>query len=190
MWCSSGSLTLNNEYSHFEAEAECVPAKPRVKHGIPWETIAVREKQDNVKTAFLCNKRNPTIANAQKLKKAQRELINAYQKEQIEYIQGQIFKIRHSVEDRQSWIVWQTVNEVDKRKSTSRAKLKAKSQEEWIQTWKEHYKKQLRKSSKITDKPITKIINNQKDIILEQFTQEELVVVGTKITSRKAAGLD
>ena len=37
------------------------------------------------------------------------ELINTYQKEQIEYIQSQINKIRNSVEDRQSRIVWQTV---------------------------------------------------------------------------------
>ena len=84
-----------------------------------------------MKTASLCNKRNLTNAKAQKLK-AQSELINTYQKEQIEYIQGQINKIRNSVEDRQSWIVWQTVNEVSKMKSTSRAKLKAASQEQQI----------------------------------------------------------
>ena len=61
---------------------------------------------------------DPTNGNAQKLKKAQNELINTYQKEQIEYIQGQINKIRNS-EGRQSWIVWQTVNEVSIRKNTS-----------------------------------------------------------------------
>ena len=55
------------------------------------------------------------------------ELINAYQKEQIEYIQGQINEIKNSVEDRQSRIAWQTVNEVSKRKGTSRVKLKAVS---------------------------------------------------------------
>ena len=49
----------------------------------------------------LCNKRNPTDANGQKLKKAQNELIDAYQKEQLEYIQGQINKIRNFGEDRQ-----------------------------------------------------------------------------------------
>ena len=32
--------------------------------------------------------------------KAQRELISTYQKEQIGYIQGQINKIRNSIEDR------------------------------------------------------------------------------------------
>ena len=50
-----------------------------------------------------------------KLKKAQSELTNEYQKEQIEYMQGQINKIRNSVEDRQSQLVRQTVNEVNKK---------------------------------------------------------------------------
>ena len=81
-----------------------------------------RKKPDNVNTASLCNKRDLTNTNTQKLKKAQRELINAYEKEQIEYVQGQINKIRNLVED-----VWQTINEVSKRKSTLKAKLKAAS---------------------------------------------------------------
>ena len=66
---------------------------------------------------------------AQKLKKAQNELSNIYLKQQTEYIQNQINKIRNSVEDRQSRIAWQTVNEVSRRKSTAKAKLKATSQE-------------------------------------------------------------
>ena len=43
------------------------------------------------------------------------------------------YKIRDSVEDRQSRIAWQMVNEVSRRKSTAKAKLKATSQEERIQ---------------------------------------------------------
>ena len=86
--------------------------------------------------------------------------------------------------------MWQTVNEVIKGKSTSRAKLKAAIQEERIHLWKEHFKNLLRKSPKVTDKPITKIINNQLDNKLGQFTHEELDVVLIKIKKRKAAGLD
>ena len=41
---------------------------------------------------------------------------------------------------------------------------------------------------KVTDRLIPKIINNQLDIKLEQFTQEELKVLLTKIKSRKPAG--
>ena len=86
--------------------------------------------------------------------------------------------------------MWQTVNEVRKRKSTSRAKLKAASQEEQIHLSKEHFKTLLVKSPKDTDKPIMKIINHQLDIKLEQFTQVELDVVLTKIKNKKGASFD
>ena len=56
--------------------------------------------------------------------------------------------------------------------------------------YKEHFKKRLWKSSKDTDKPITKIINNLQDIKLGQFIQEEFDVALTKLKDRKAAGLD
>ena len=81
-------------------------AELRAKHLVPWKTLAVKKKHDNVKTTSLCNKRNPTNANAHKLKKAQREITNAYFFEQTEYIQDQINKIRHSIDDRQCRIAW------------------------------------------------------------------------------------
>ena len=97
---------------------------------VPLETLVVRKKCADVKTASKCNKRNPTNINALKLKKAQNELANIYLKEQTEYIQNQINKIRDLVEDRQSRIAWQTINKVSRRKSTVKAKLKVTSQEE------------------------------------------------------------
>ena len=76
--------------------------------------------------------KNPTNTNALKLKTAQYELAGIYIKEQTEYIQNQIDKIRDSVEDRQSRIAWQTINEVSRRKNTAKAKLKAANQQERI----------------------------------------------------------
>ena len=55
-----------------------------------------------------------------------------YKKEQTEYIKNQIDKIRGLVEDRQSRIAWQTINEVSRKKSTAKAKLKAANQQERI----------------------------------------------------------
>ena len=52
----------------------------------------------------------------------------------------------YSIGNRKSRWAWQAVNEVSNRKSTSKAKLKAESQE------KKHFKNLLGKSSKITDK--------------------------------------
>ena len=123
----------NDEYenpinAHLEVAAESIPTKQRAKPRIPWETSAVRKKHEDMKIPSLCNRKNPANINTQKLK-AQNELTNVYLKEQTKYIQNQVNKIRNSVEDRQSKIAWQMVNEVSRRKSTGRAKLKAASQE-------------------------------------------------------------
>ena len=124
--------------------AECIPTKQKkAKPRVQWETIAVRKKRADVKTASKCNRKNPTNTNALKLKKVQNELANICIKEQTEYIQNQIDKIINSIEDRQSRIAWQTVNEVSRRKDTGKAKLKATSQEERIQLWKQHFENLL-----------------------------------------------
>ena len=100
-------MPINDEYEnfvnvHLEAAAECIPTKQTARPRVPWETLAVRKKRADVKTAFKCNRKNPTNTNDLKLKKAQNELANIYLKEQTEYIQNQIDKIRDSVDDRQS----------------------------------------------------------------------------------------
>ena len=83
-----------------------------------------------------------------------------------------------------------TLDEVSKRKRTPRVELKVASLKEWIHMWKEYFKNQLGKSPKVTDKPTMKIIKNQLDIKLGQFTQEELNVARIKIKNRKAGRLD
>ena len=75
------------------------------------------------------------------------------------------------------------------RKSTTRAKLKAPSQEEQMHLWKQHFKYLLRNSRKVTDEPITKIISNPKDIKLGKFTPG-LDVVIKKSKNMKAAEFD
>ena len=59
-----------------------------------------------VKTASKNYRKNPTNTNARKLKTAQYQLAGIYRKEQTEYIQSQMDKIRDSVEYRQSRIAW------------------------------------------------------------------------------------
>ena len=155
-----------------------------------------RGKHEHLKKTWQCEngiplyKKNPTNANAQKLKKTQGKLANTYLKRQTDYIRDQINKIINAVEDRQSRMTWQTVNEVSKTKSIARVKLKVACQEERIHLWIEYFKNLFGKSPKGTDKPITKITNDQLDTKLGHFTQEELDVVLTKVISRKSAGLD
>ena len=186
--------TPNDEYenfveTHLEATSKCIPTKPRTKYRVPWETLAVREKRALVKTASKSYRKNQTNTNAWKLEKAQYQLAGIYLKEQTEYIQIQIDKIRDSVEDRQSRIAWQTINKVSRRKSTAKAKLKAASQQERVKLWKQHFKNLLGNPPKVTNEPITRIISKQLDIKLGPFTKE-LDSVLRKIKNRKAAGLD
>ena len=143
-----------------------------------------------MKTASKSYRKNPTNTNARKLEKAQYQLAGIYLKEQAEYIQNQIDKIRDSVEDRQSRIAWQKINEVSRRKSTAKAKLKAAGQQERVKLCEQHFKNLLGSPPKITDEPITRIISKQLDIKLRPFTKEELDSVLKKIKNRKAAGLD
>ena len=128
--------------------------------------------------------------NASKLKTAQYQLAGIYIKEQTEYIQNQIDKIRYSVGDRQSRIAWQTINELSRRKNTAKAKLKAANQQERMKLWKQHFEKLQGNPPKITHEPITRIISKQLDIKLGPFIQEELDSFHRKIKNRKAAGLD
>ena len=105
---------------------------------------------------------------------AQNELANIYLKEQSEYMQNQINKIRDLFQDRQYRIAWQTVNEASRRKCPAKAKLKATNHEERIQLWKQHFENFLGNPPKVTYEPITRIISKQLDVKLRQFTQEEL----------------
>ena len=124
------------------------------------------------------------------VKKAQNELANIYLIEQTEYIQNLIDKIRDLVEDRQSRIAWQTINEVSRRKSTAKAKLKATSQQDRIHLWKQHFENLLGNPPEVTHEPITRIISKQLDIKLRPFILEELDSLLRKIKNRQTAGLD
>ena len=83
--------TPNDEYenfvnSHLDGAAKYIQAKHRTKSRVLWETLVVRERRADVKTACKCNRKDPTNTNALKLKKAQNELANIYLKEQTEFI--------------------------------------------------------------------------------------------------------
>ena len=144
--------------AHPEAVEKCIPTKPRTKRRVPWETLAIREKRAHVKTAPKSYRKNPTNTNAIKLKKAQDQLAGTYLKEQTEYIQNQIDKIRDSLEDRQSRIAWQTINEVIRRRSTTKAKLTAANQQERIKLWKQHFKNLLGNPPKVTHEPSPQLL--------------------------------
>ena len=98
--------------------------------------------------------------------------------------------MRDSVEDRQSRIAWQTVNEVSRKKCTAKAKMKATSQEKRIQLLKIYFENLLGNPLKVTHESVTRIISKQLDSKLRQFALEELDSVLRKIKNTKATWFD
>ena len=82
------------------------------------------------------------------------------------------------------------VNEVTGRKRSTQAKLKASSQDERLQKWKEHFQNLLGKAPVIKDQPIQQIIDNELPIKKRPFSEEELETVLKKLKNKKAPGLD
>ena len=68
------------------------------------------------------------------------------------------------------------INKVSRRKSTTKPKLKATSQQDQIHLWKQHFENLLGNPLEVTHEPITRIISK-----LGPFTQEELDLVLRKI---------
>ena len=78
------------------------------------------------------------------------------------------------MEDRQSRIAWQTINEVSRRKSHAKAKMKVTIQQGRIKLWKQYFQNLLGNPPKVTHEPVKKIIRKQLDIKQGSFTPEEL----------------
>ena len=78
----------------------------------------------------------------------------------------------------------------ERRKRTTKDKLKSTSQDERIQLRKQHFENLPGDLPNVTHKLITKNNSKQLEIKLGQFTQEELDSVLRKIKNRKAAELD
>ena len=70
----SKTLTPNDEYenffnAHMKTVVECIPTKLRAKRWIPWETLTVQTKRDNVKTVYLYNKSHFPMPTLRKLRR-------------------------------------------------------------------------------------------------------------------------
>ena len=82
------------------------------------------------------------------------------------------------------------VNEVSRRKSTAKDRLKANYQEGRIQLWKYNIENLLRNTPKVTQEPVTSIICKQLDIKLGQLKSRTRLSTKENLKNSKTAGLD
>ena len=116
----------------------------------------------------------PTRQRQRAKEKAMKDLNWTYLDEQQKYIQDQIDKINNAATNQQSSLTWKIVNNVSGRRKSPKSKLKANTQEERLELWKNHFQGLLGKEPTVNDLPMTKIIHNEQDISVDDFTIEEL----------------
>ena len=176
--------------SHQIAAEKFIPLRPKIKSLAPWENDIVTLKREKLKTLTKQISKYPTRQSQRAKDKALKELNETYLEEQQKYIQTQIDKINDASANQQSSLAWKIVNNISGRKKSPKSKLKAKTQSERIELWKNHFQSLLGNEPSVNDQPMENIIENELDICTNDFTMDELVKVLKKCKNRKAAGLD
>ena len=188
----SDDVTPTEKYAHFitahdEAASQCIPLKPKLKKRVPWETEAVTQKRNLVKTLSKVKNKRQTKSNKAKFKQSQQELSDVYDLEQEEYVKEKIKEIEQATANNQSSTAWKIANEISGRKSTATSKIRATSQEERLKKWKDHFHNLLGKQPKVTNATIRRIVNHELDIKRGNFTMEEVRLARKKCKEKKAA---
>ena len=187
--------TPNETFEHFEkackdaAEKE-VPLKPKQKKRLPWESAQVTKKREELMNAAKLKNEKASRSNKARFKRAQAALAKTYQAEQTAYLQSKIDLIASTHANRQAAAAWKPVNEVCKRKSTNKSKLKASDQNERLQLWEQHFKNLLGKPPRLVESPVNRAINNELNVKKGMFTMKELTTVLNALPNGKACGLD
>jgi hypothetical protein len=133
---------------------------------------------------------NPSLANINNFNLARTTLTEVYNKEQTDYLQSKIDLITNASSNKQSAVAWKTVNEISGRKSSNKSKLKASSQEDRLNLWKQHFQSLLGKPPTVKCSRINTVILEEHNIKKGPFTMDELNQALKRIQSGKACGID
>ena len=99
-------------------------------------------------------------------------------------------EIRAAADHQKSKIVWETKNEFTARKETNNGRIKAKSTEERIKKWRDHFLNLLGQPPVTRSKETKTVLQHILPINTEDFTMEELNKCIKSFKNNKALGLD
>ena len=187
---SSNSTFNNFQMACKETAAETIPLKPKVKKRKPWENEQICQKRKTLREAAQLRDTQPSPENTNFFNDARTELKTAYEIEQSKYLQNRINDITNASSNKKSAEAWKTVNEISGRKSGSKAKLKASSQEERINLWQKHFQELLGKAPEIFEEEIEPVITEELKVKKGTFSLEELQKAVKSMKNGKACGLD
>ena len=167
--------TYNNFVSaHKDATGQVIPKKPKSKRTVPWETQEISRKRQLLRDAASRKNSIPTRRNLRLFNEAQRALTYAYESEQKKYIEQKINELKTANENNQSSLAWKIISEISGKKRPNKSKLRANSQQERLNLWKNHFSNLLGKNPVVSDAPIQNIVNENLPFNWGNFTMNEL----------------
>ena len=131
-----------------------------------------------------------TRSSVKKMDDAKIQLEEVYFKEPENYAQGKVDQVREAADHQKSKIVWETVNEFTGRKGTNKGRIKAKSPDERIKNWKNHFLNLLGQPPVIRSKETKTVLQRTMPINTDTFTMEELNKCIKNFKNNKESGLD
>ena len=190
-----GNENANQIYSnimsaHEEAAKSRVPVKVKVKQHVPWEDENIIAKRETARKAYKESLKKKTRGSVAKLEEAKKELQEAYDLEQEKYVNEKVHAIANAIEHRKAGLAWETVNELTGRKGTNRGRIRAKSPEDRVKKWKDHFLNLLGQPPTVTSKPTVTVVEEILPINTENISMDELVKCVKSFKNNKADGLD
>ena len=185
----------NNTYNNFisaceDASNETIPLKKKTKKRVPWDSEEIVSKRKILHRMAEIKNSEPKEINISNFNSARDNLNATYESEQKKYIQNKIDEITNTTTNRKSSEAWKAVNEICRRKITNKAKLKAKTETERVNLWKEHFQKLLGLQPTLENVNVTPIIDNDLGIKSGNFKMDELKAALQNTKSAKTCGLD
>ena len=155
----------NNTYNNFisaceDASKETIPLKKKTKKRVPWDSEEIVSKRKILHRMAEIKNSEPKEINISNFNSARDNLSATYESEQKKYIQNKIDEITNTTTNRKSSEAWKAVNEIYRRKTTNKAKLKAKTETERVNLWKEHFQKLPGLQPTLENVNVTPIIDN------------------------------
>ena len=143
----------------------------------------------NLNETFKRKKEKNDLTNTLLVEKAKKDLDHAYDKKQKNYVKNKIKEIKDAHINHRSRLVWDTVNEVARRKNPKRGRIKASYTDERLAIWKDHFQKLLGQSPEIDDQPVPKVFDTL-PIKTGEFTAIELQASIKSFQNNKATDFD
>ena len=158
-----------------------LPKKKKQKSPPLSAHLLVKEVRNAFVVARKQHQENPSSTSLRKIKKAQRQLDEAYANAEAEYIQGKIDQLPPKNIDHQHVTAWDTIKDLTGCKSKPLIRVKGGSASERKKNWLDHFKKLLGATPTISeDQELPKVqIADTLNISTEPLTMEELNAVLT-----------